>query len=848
VSRARPARRRGAVAVAAPTLLIAALGGSVEVRAQAGEASPQRVEVVGQSPLAGTARPMSTVPGHVQAADAAELARSQALDLAEFMGRRFGSVQLNELQGNPLQPDLSFRGFTASPLLGTPQGLAVVIDGVRLNQPFGDVVSWDLIPTRAIAQATLLPGAQPVFGLNALGGALVLTTLDGRSAPGGELALQAGSYGRKVAGFTLGRELGAIAGSSADVFATGQWFDEGGWRDASPSRQTQLFVKLGAGAGRRRFGLALAAADSDLTGNGMQEQRWLDQRWASVFTRPDTTRNRSTLLNLTGNDALAPAVEVSGNLFVRRIDTRSLNGDVNADSLDQDLYFDPTPANLAKLAGAGYRGMPTTPETAANTPFPYWNCLLETVDNAEPNQKCTGLLNRSATQQSSWGLGLQASASSDFGGLRHQLSVGIALERARADFQQSSEFGTIGPDHGVGGVGVFADGTQQSENAFDARVDLATRIDTDSLYATDAIALTPAATLSLGLRWNHHKIALHDRLNPVPGPGSLEGEHAYRRVDPVAGLVVQLSPSVSAHLAIGDASRAPTAVELGCADPADPCRLPNAMAGDPPLKQVVARTVEAGLRGTIDRLRWHAGVFRADNRDDIVFVAADVAGSGYFRNVDRTRRQGLEIGAEATAGRLTAGAELSLLDATFGSRETLPGAANSSNSIAQGMPPMPGLDGGTITVQPGDRLPLQPRQLLKLRADWRLLDGLTVGADASIQSDQIARGNENGRHQPDGVIYLGSGRSAGYGVVNATAAWEAGGGWTLTAKLSNLFDRRYTTGAVLAATPFSAASSVDARQVGSYLVDGNRQYAVRQTTLLAPGAPRRLQIGALWRF
>ena len=86
------------------------------------------------------------------------------------------------MQGNPFQPDVNYRGYTASPLLGTPQGLSVYMDGVRLNQPFGDVVSWDLIPRLAIChRSPLMPGSNPLFGLNTLGGALAMQTKDGRT-------------------------------------------------------------------------------------------------------------------------------------------------------------------------------------------------------------------------------------------------------------------------------------------------------------------------------------------------------------------------------------------------------------------------------------------------------------------------------------------------------------------------------------------------------------------------------------------------------------------------------------------------------------------------------------------
>lgn len=822
---------------------LAATAAAALIAANACAQAPQRVEIVGTTPLPGAGRLADNVPGRVQTATAEDIAQSQALDLAEHLARRFGSVNVNEIQGNPLQPDLSFRGFTASPLLGTPQGIAVTIDGVRMNQPFGDVVSWDLIPRRALAQATLLSGAQPLFGLNAQGGALVLTTLDGRSAPGGELSLQAGSNGRRVFGFAIGRVVGDL-----DVFASGQRFDECGWRDFSPSRQSQLFVKFGSGSAAQRVSFSVAAADTRLNGNGPQEQRWLDARWASVFSQPDETANRSLLLNLSGEKALSPDWRISGNLFARRIRTRTFNGDVNGDALDQNLYFNPTPANLDKLAAAGYTGMPAVRETPASAAFPYWNCLLNAVDNDEPNEKCSGLLNRTSTDQSSWGFGLQAAYAGKVAGASHAFAAGVSIERARSDFSQTSEFGTLQPDHGVIGVGRYADGTQNSENALDGRVDLSTRMRTESVYLADTIQFSPMFSATAGLRWNRNLIELRDRLEPGGGAGSLDGTHVYSRWAPTVGVVATLAPGIVAHASAGESGRAPTAVELGCADPADPCRLPNAMASDPPLEQVVTRTFEAGLRGTRGPLRWHAGLFRADSRNDIVFVAAQVSGSGYFRNVARTRRQGLEFGVSGRAGSIELGADFTLLDATFQSTETLPGAANSSNTVAQGVPPMPGLEGGTIDVRPGDRLPLLPRQTLKLRADWRPRPGLLLGLDATLQSDQLARGNENGQHRPDGTIFLGSGRSAGFGVVNLTGAWDLGGGWTLSAKIANLFDRRYTTGALLAATPYNAAGGVDARQVGSYPVGGSREYAVRQTTLVAPGAPRQIQLGAVWRF
>ena len=143
-----------------------------------------RVHVIATTPLAGTDLGIDQIAGPVQTATAADVENSGALDLADFMNRRLNGVYLNEMQANPFQPDVNFRGYTASPLLGTPEGISVYLDGVRQNQPFGDVVSWDLIPKNAISEMTLVPGSDPLFGLNTLGGALSVKTKDGVSNPG----------------------------------------------------------------------------------------------------------------------------------------------------------------------------------------------------------------------------------------------------------------------------------------------------------------------------------------------------------------------------------------------------------------------------------------------------------------------------------------------------------------------------------------------------------------------------------------------------------------------------------------------------------------------------------------
>ena len=160
---------------------------------------PPLEEVVVVAPY-GTAVDPALVPANVQRAVAEQSCNARkSLDLTDFLNRQFSSVSINHAQNNPLQPDFNFRGFTASPLLGLPQGLSVYQNGVRINEPFGDTINWDLIPMSAIDSVQMLAGAQPVFGLNTLGGALSLQMKNGFNYEGTQAEVYGGSFGRRGA-------------------------------------------------------------------------------------------------------------------------------------------------------------------------------------------------------------------------------------------------------------------------------------------------------------------------------------------------------------------------------------------------------------------------------------------------------------------------------------------------------------------------------------------------------------------------------------------------------------------------------------------------------------------------
>ena len=797
------------------------------------DATLPTVVIVGVSPLPGAQVDRNQVPAPVQTVTSDDIERTHALDLSAFMNRAMGSVYVNDVQNNALQPNINYRGYTASPLLGTPQGMSVYLDGMRINQPFGDVVSWDLIPRQAIASMTLMPGSNPVFGLNTLGGALALRTKDGFTDPGYAVGLNYGSNSRRQAEI----ELGGHADSGLYWYGTANKLKDNGWRDDSPTDASQVFAKVGWRSDSTDVALNGAYAHTDLAGNGLQDLQFLQNDYHSVYTKPDNTKNEAYLFNLVATYKASDVVTLSGNAYYRNIKTSTLNGDINDDSLGGSLY-QPGAAERAALAAAGYTGFPTSGETQANTPFPSWRCIANILTNEQPNELCNGLSNRTHTRQHDGGFSVQASFAAPLGRRANQLTVGVSQLNSLASFAQSSQFGFLTPDRSietVNGPGAFADGTQDSANAFDSRVALTGTTETRSVYVSDMLQLASIVQLTVSARYDHTTVDSVDGITPVDGAGTLTANHQFSHFNPAAGLTVSPSQAFSAYFGFSQGSRAPSAIELGCADPANPCRLPNAMAGDPPLDQVVTRTFEAGIRGiAVKRLTWNAGVFRADNRDDIMFVAADTAGFGFFQNFGETRRQGAELGVTSRFGAFDVGANYTFLDATYRSAQTVLGHGNSTNNAGAGFQ-------GTIDVKPGDRIPLVPRHLFKAFATWQILPQLSANADLICVAGSLARGNENNQHQPDGQFYLGPGRTGGYTVVNLGAEYRPIHALTVFAQVNNVLDHRYYTAAQLGVTGFNAAGNFVAQPFAGPVVDGERP--LLGSTFFAPGAPRAYWFG-----
>ena len=285
-----------------------------------------KVEVVGTTPLPSIGTPINQVPSNVQTGSSKQIEQQQSLDLSEYLDNNLGSVNTSNTVANPYQADVQFRGFTASPLLGTPQGLSVYLDGVRVNEPFGDIVNWDLIPTNAIANINLIPGSNPLFGLNTLGGALAVHTKSGAEFPGFKATLYGGSWARRAFEFEAG---GESKENNLDYYVAGNIFKENGWREHSSSDVKQIFSKVGWQNDLSDLDLSLALADTFLEGTQAVPLSALSEP-KKAYTYPDNIGSKMVMLNLKGSHFLADDKLVAGNVYYRGNKTKGFNSNANS--------------------------------------------------------------------------------------------------------------------------------------------------------------------------------------------------------------------------------------------------------------------------------------------------------------------------------------------------------------------------------------------------------------------------------------------------------------------------------------------------------------------------------------
>jgi outer membrane receptor protein involved in Fe transport len=435
---------------------------------------------------------------------------------------------------------------------------------------------------------------------------------------------------------------------------------------------------------------------------------------------------------------------------------------------------------------------------------------------------------------------------------RNQFAAGASVDRGSVTYTQTTDYAYVNPNYTLTSVPAWQDGsTSANGSPINSEVDLHGVTPNWSLYFADTLTLAKTVNLTVSGRYNRFTVDNFDRLNPIPGPGSLDGDYVFQRFNPAIGITWSPFSTVNAYARYSQGSRAPTSIELGCADASAPCSLPNSLSSDPPLQQVVTDTWEVGLRGKPEipffhDLSWSLGAYRGANRNDILFIAAPQTGTGYFQNFAKTLREGFDADLDGRNGRVTWGLDYNYLSATYQSTETLDGSANNTNNFAlQGYPGLPGV----ITVQPGDRIPLIPKNTGKAYADIRITSKLALDLNEVVISSSYARGNENNAYKADGVYYLGPGVSPGYAVTNLRAHYDLTRHLQLALQIDNLFNHKYYTAAWVSNTELTAQGAIQSLPFPAYSTGPYAGNAPAQSaTFFTPGAPIRAWVELKLRF
>ena len=697
----------------------------------------------------GVALDADKVPGNVQGLSASDLTRNGSASLTQALNAQLGSISVNDDLNDPYQPDILYRGFEASPVLGTPQGLAVYQNGVRINEAFGDTVNWDLFPDMAINRVQIA-SSNPVYGLNALGGAISVDMKNGFNYTGGELELSGGSFGQRSAGAEYGANDGTFG-----IYAAAKTLDSDGWRDFSSDALRQFYTDLSLRVDKLSLDLSYTHGENHLDGQGSAPAQELAVSRRLVFTGPQANDNELNFVTLNGTYKATDNWSVQGVLYYRQFSQRVSNGNTT----------DYTACTTAAFAGSLCQSDGITPvNNAAGQNLP---------DISQGGDVPIGENDFENINSYSHGATLQISNDQSIFGHDNQFTAGASFDYAHTDFYSGAQIGVIDAQLTVLPSNLYVDTPESSDFGAVPVILRASNRDIGG-YLTDTFNVTPDFALTASGRYDVAHIDLQDRRGT-----SLDGNNRFSHFNPAFGGTYKLTPTVTAYAGISTNTRTPTASEIECSDPLKPCLLPSNLAGDPPnLRQVVAHTAEFGLRGNIPNafatdgaVTWNLGAFRTNSFDDIYGISTSVS-SGFYQNIGSTRREGIEAGFNYQTDKWSAYFNYSYVDATFQSAIQLPSPSN----------PFQDAD-GNIEVRPGDRLPGIPKNRVKVGVDYAVTPQWKLGASMIIVSNEYYFGDESNQNKP----------LPGYHVVNLHASYQVARNIQVFGSIDNVFNAKYAT-------------------------------------------------------
>jgi iron complex outermembrane recepter protein len=708
-------------------------------------------DVVATTPLGGGQINVSQSPFAVWQTSAQDIQTFNDTTLPDALARSAPGVTVGNVSGNEFEPDLFYRGFDATAVTGTPQGLAVYQNGTRINEAFGDVVNWDLIPANAIDKTTIV-AANPIFGLNALGGAVTVTMKNGFTWQGFEADFEGGSFYRAQEQIQFGKQIG-----NWSVYMAANQINDGGWRVAEASQLTNFYGDVGYKANGFESHLQLTAGNTQFGVAAYTPIQQLQTNWGSVYTIPQTTDNQMAMLQWTGAYAYSPTLNFQAGAYFRQFNQQHVDGNGT----------DVTPCPPYSCLN----GSPVHDTTGGIIPDISQNGAVD-IGEDDDNQ----------TQSRSVGVSGQVVDTDKVFGHDNTLTAGTSLDYGWTHYTGNSTLGTIAftnNSYPLTASPYIIDEPDSFLNPIDVKANN-TYV---GVYALDTFNATDRLTLTGGARFNFAGISLEGTNDAL-----LSGYSDYFHLNPTAGLTYKITPDINFYAGYAMTNRTPTPLELGCASATDPCIIDNFLSSDPPLKQVVGQTFELGFRGQNalaalgpqwGKLQWSAGLFRTTLANDILPVVSTFNGFGYYTNVGTTLRQGAEVGAQWTGDKWTAYANYTYIDAIYLTTFEEP---SPNNPLADA--------NGNIPITNGTQIAGIPKNTIKAGVDYAVTDKWKIGVDMVAASGQVIFGNENGAVP----------QAPGYTIFGLHTSYQYNKQVQLYGYAQNIFDQRYYTSGGLVQT------------------------------------------------
>jgi iron complex outermembrane receptor protein len=703
-------------------------------------------DVVATTPLNGGQIPVSQSPFAVWQTNSQDIQTFNDTTLPDTLGRSAPGVTVGNVSGNDFEPDLFYRGFDATSVTGTPQGLAVYQNGTRINEVFGDIVNWSLIPSNAIDKTTIV-ASNPIFGLNALGGAVTVTMKNGFTWQGAEADFTGGSALRAEEQLEFGKQVGDYS-----VYFAATQINDGGWRVAGASQLTNFYGDVGYKANGFESHLQLTAGNTQFGVAAFTPIQQLQTNFASVYTIPQTDFAQMAMLQWTGSYAYSPTLSFQGGAYFRQFNQQHVDGNGT----------DVTPCPPVSCLN----GSPVHDIQGGIIPDISQNGALDLGED-DDNQ----------TQSRSVGFSAQAVDTAKIWGRDNSLTVGTSLDYGWTHYIGSSQLGTVtfmNNAFPVTASPFIIDEPDSFLNPIDVRANN-TYV---GVYALDTFNATDRLTLTGGGRFNFAGINLEGTNDAL-----LSGYSDYFHLNPTVGLTYKITPDINFYGGYAMTNRTPTPFELGCASPTTPCIVNTFLSADPPLKQVVGNTFELGFRGQNalaafglgpqwGKLQWSAGLFRTTSTNDILPLTSTFNGFGFFANVGTTLRQGAELSAQWTGDRWSAYANYTYIDAIYLTTFEEP---SPNNPLADA--------NGNIPITNGTLIAGIPKNTVKVGVDYAVTPNWKVGADMVAASSQVITGNEN-----NAVPQV-----PGYAVFGVHTSYQVAKQMQVFGYIQNIFDQRYYT-------------------------------------------------------